>query len=279
MAARSMASINKDAAASTRSKTRSPTHHSPKSDSNSSFTELTTALEKNLDYKFGELTKMLLDTLSSQKEEILNHIDARLDLLESRTHILEAKDTDRDDTIARLETHITDLQQSNASLTQDMKSLQSGLNHLEQHNRRWQVRITGLPASSERFESTDTSKHLVCNFFNTSLSLNILKSQLDCAHRVGKPHNNTHTMLVKFHERDIVDLLITNRSKLKGTPFAIFEDSTQINRGLCNRLYKHPKISNSWLQRGNVWAKTTQGQKFKIDIAENIDEVIEKNTN
>lgn len=277
MAARATPNINKAATASSpRHTTRSSTHSSHINDRNSPLDM--SEFQKNFEQKFEDFTAKILDSINAQREAIINHIDTRIDLLEYRTHTLEDKVTDRDNTIAALENQVMDLQTTNTTLAQDLKSLSSRLNHLEQHGRRWQVRISGLPIGRDRYESTDTAKNLVCDFLSSSLHLNLSKSSIDCAHRIGKPVNNTHSMLVRFHDRDSVDLLIANRSKLKGTPHTISEDSTALNRGLCNRLYKHDQITNSWIQRGSVWAKTTQGLKFKMDIADDLEETIAKHS-
>lgn len=270
MAARHTENINKDTALSIRAGTRSSQHSQANKDTTQlDLTAIHASFEKRMD--------ILMTTIIAQKDEIIQHIDNRFDKLETRIFDLEAKDEDNTQQHEHFETQLQELKDHTTKLERQLLATNTSLNHLDQHGRRWQVRIQGLPVCPDKYETSLQAKQTVCSFLHKSLSLAIQTSEIDCAHRVGKAFNGQHTMLVKFFSRDKIDQIISIRSKLKGTGLAIFEDATQLNRALCTRLYKHDLIANSWVQRGSVWATTKAGKKFKVNIADDIDDLIEKN--
>ena len=129
----------------------------------------------------------------------------------------------------------------------ELKEARVDLNNLEQHGRRWAVRIRGLVAPND--PKKDKAKQLATEFFKNKLAIDIPVNELDCAHHVGAKMDGKQAILVRFHRRDYVDRLIEVRKQLNGTGFTIFEDSTFHNRRLLNRLKNHSDIESSWLIR------------------------------
>ena len=79
-------------------------------------------------------------------------------------------------------------------------------------------------------------------------------------------------MLVRFHKREFADQLIKMRKQLANKGYAIFDDSTYLNRKLINQLNEHPAIDKAWLTRGHVWATDkASSTKTKYDILSHID--------
>ena len=134
------------------------------------------------------------------------------------------------------------------TLKGELKEARADNNNLEQHGRRWAVRIYGLDAPADSVK--ENAKQLASDFFQHNVDLVIPVNEIDCAHRVGGKTNGKQALLVRFHRRDYVDALVEVRKKLKGTGFVIFEDATYRNRQLINRLKSHSAIDSSWLSRG-----------------------------
>ena len=157
-----------------------------------------------------------------------------------------------------------------ASLEKQLIETRIALNHLEQHSRRWAIRIHGLSAPA----NDENAKRVCSKFFKDKLGLTIPVAEIDCAHRVGPVRNDKQSMIVKVFKRDFIDNIIQNRKKLKASPYVIHEDSTLENRRLLNRLKNHDNIDRAWLLRGTVWATTRDGKKFKVDIYDDINKKI-----
>ena len=120
----------------------------------------------------------------------------------------------------------------------------------------------------------EDAKAISSNFLKQNLKLDIPVREIDCAHRVGAVRNGKQTMLVKFFRRDYVEDIIKERRILKKKPYSIHEDATLENMKLLNRLFNHDEIDQSWLIRGTVWAKTNTGQKFRVEILDDINKKI-----
>jgi hypothetical protein len=148
-------------------------------------------------------------------------------------------------------------------------------NSTEAHNRRWSLRILGLPAPEGR-ETTAEAKMISLAFFTDNLKVPGLSTMdIDCAHRVGKVSASKQTMLVRLYERDYVDLLLKKKSNLKGSTFVLYEDATFLDRKLINLLNDHPLVENAWMTHGTIWAKKVDGgDKVKVTIKDDINSVL-----
>jgi hypothetical protein len=146
---------------------------------------------------------------------------------------------------------------------------------------RWAIRILGLPAPPETGENTYAAKQLVLGFIQEHLHIdNVVIDDIDCAHRVGRVVDFKQTLLVRFHARDLVQLILRNRTKLKGSQYVLFEDCTLKNRKLIRELKNHPKIDSAWSVNGTVWAKTEpNGRKIKFTLGDNLDIILANKPN
>jgi hypothetical protein len=151
-------------------------------------------------------------------------------------------------------------------------------NSIEAHQRRWSVRIFGLPAPTSPTETSDQSKHVVLNFIKDKLMIdNVTMEDLDCSHRVGEVKDNSQPMLVRCYSRDLVQTLLRNKSNLKGSDIMLHEDSTYLNRQHRLKLKDDPRVENSWLYNGSVWAKmTSNGKIAKFSLDDDICTKIQK---
>ena len=123
-------------------------------------------------------------------------------------------------------------------LEHDLTQARIDLNQLEQHSRRWAIRVHHLQAPvGNAWE--EKAKLIASNFLRENLKMNVPVSEIDCAHRVGRVQDGKQPMLVKFFRRDIVDEIIKRRRQLAGKSYVIYEDSTILNRKLLNRLHNH----------------------------------------
>ena len=154
-------------------------------------------------------------------------------------------------------------------LEHDLTQARIDLNQLEQHSRRWAIRVNPLQAPVGNAWD-ENAKLIASNFLRENLKMNVPVSEIDCAHRVGRVQDGEQPMLVKFFRRDTVDEIIRRRRQLKGKGYVIHEDSTILNRKLLNRLHNHAAVDQCWLIRGVVWAKSKAGVRFKVQLFDDI---------
>jgi hypothetical protein len=228
-------------------------------------------LEKKMDTKYDELSVKLnlkhdtyearLGTNSTLTDKNTNEIESLKQMLQAQQiQINELTQTvDADRFTAKAET-LTVLKLANS---------------IENHQRRWAVRIMGIPQPTTPVETTDTSKKVVLDFIANTLKIgNVKYSDVDCAHRVGPvTDKGTQTMLTRFFSRDLAQLLQKNRTTLKGSPLVLFEDCSVLSKNLLREVKNHDGIESGWYYSGQVWGKPKSGgKKVKFELQDNIAE-------
>jgi hypothetical protein len=151
-------------------------------------------------------------------------------------------------------------------------------NQVEAHERRWAVRVIGLPAPLIKGEKTPAAKAVMLAFLAEKFNIkNIEPADIDCAHRVGTVKEKKQTLLVRFFRREIVEHILSNRKMLKGSEISVFEDTTVKNRTLIYDLNQRAEVEIAWSQSGKVWAKLYNNDKrIRVLVTENLDTVMAK---
>jgi hypothetical protein len=219
-----------------------------------------------------------------KQETLLNQVNAKIEAIEniarrSAAEVVECNDkiVQLNATIAGQNTRINDLCEklSKGDLTARAaaKAAIKAANDIEAHNRRWALRILGLPAPTTH-ETTAEAKQIAVNFITERLSINgITTVDIDCAHRVGTITDAKQTLLVRFFERDYVDLLKSKKKSLKGTGLILYEDATFLDRKLILALKDHPDVESAWMNHGKIWAKSRAEKKVKVQIFDDLEQI------
>ena len=193
---------------------------------NSDQSEDSTLMEK--------LSKLLDDKLSAQEKSIKDHFDARFDAIESRVHDLEEnRDQVRND-ITDHSNQLQKLRNEISFLRNELKRTQSDLSGVEQHGRRWAVRIYGIKAPNHG--TVEPAKQIASNFFKDNLDLTIPVKEIDCAHSVGRVENGKQPLLVRFFGRDHVDTLISERKSVVHETLIMFCSSSGALNGIFTKV-------------------------------------------
>ena len=112
----------------------------------------------------------------------------------------------------RLEEHIQRTNDRFMRAQDDVEANRILINDVEQHGRRWALRVVGLKAPIEKPEKSDVSKDLVIQFLSTHLKINNIRpSDLDCAHRIGPVKDGKQAILIRFFRRNIVEDLMRQK--------------------------------------------------------------------
>jgi hypothetical protein len=151
-------------------------------------------------------------------------------------------------------------------------------NQVEAHERRWSLRIFGLPAPTTTPEKLPQSKDALLKFLAEDLQItNILPADIDTAHRLGEVIDHKQTLLVRFFRREIPEFILSSKSMLKGKVSSIFEDTTYRNRCLIWDLSQRPEVERAWNMGGVIWAKLhNRTRKMKVEITDDLDEVLNR---
>jgi hypothetical protein len=152
---------------------------------------------------------------------------------------------------------------NDAKATQAIREVLAMANNIEAHQRRWALRIMGLPAPASGNETTDQAKHTVLDFIKDKLHVdNVLFDDIDCTHRVGEVVETKQPMLFRCHSRDLIQVLLKNRFRLKGSEIVLYEDCTYHHRQLMQSLKDDPRVESSWIYNGAVWAKMAANSRI-----------------
>jgi hypothetical protein len=158
-------------------------------------------------------------------------------------------------------------------LRKDTKTAIHLANSVEQHGRRWAIRLLGMKAPEGK-ESKEQAKEKVVAIIHDIFKIpSVRVTDLDCAHRVGYvTKTNKQTMLVRFHQRDLVDDLMSRKANLKNSGIILYDDMTHMNRLLLNKLNARDDIVSVWTKNGAIWARPiAEGPKFKMQVGDDIE--------
>ena len=95
--------------------------------------------------------------------------------------------------------------------------LQDRVDSLEQHSRRYNVRISGIPESTGAAENTDA----VVKRVGEAIGVAVTDEMIDRSHRVGEPGKMGKDILVKFTSHRHKYLIMKARSNLKNKDAAL----------------------------------------------------------
>ena len=141
-------------------------------------------------------------------------------------------------------------------LNMSVEDSNSKLDDLEKYTRRTNVRIYGLPESSNSSEPEDTD-NLAINFFATELGVNISAKDINRSHRVGKRSANLRPIIVRFLRHNTKDDVLRNKRQLKTKKcsYNVQEDLTLPRRNILKYLRNEiPEgiINKVWTNDGVV---------------------------
>lgn len=159
------------------------------------------------------------------------------------------------------------LQLHNAQLKEDLSTIKSNQDELEQYSRRNCVRIGNV--KEQEGESTDNIVLDICKTSGATINAN----DIDRSHRVGKPKaGKTREIIVKFVSYKSRSAFIRSRKTLREKKCDVYlnEDLTQTRKNLdyeCRKLKKDPTsvVQSTWTYDGRQYIKTDQDVSVKIN--------------
>lgn len=226
-----------------------------------SFTAtFSSCLEKFTTAIDGKLT-MRLET---QSVEIFNLCD-RIDKLEKRNDKLASENSSLRDAVKGLSSQVA--------------KLESHLDDLDQATRSDTLLIHGVhnPGTNE---AEVTAK--VVSVINTNISVAKLEPKdIVSTQRLGKPPagstDKPNSILIRFVSKTSRDHVLGNRRQLKGTKIAITEQLTTLKASLlkkANELVQDKKLEAAWSHEGKIIVKDKTNKILRITSAGELDPFI-----
>ena len=117
-------------------------------------------------------------------------------------------------------------------------------------------------------ETGNDTMHNVLTLINRDLGLNLDRSQIQIAHRIGerKSGGKERSIIVKFVRREDRDLVIKSRKRLKGKGIVIADDLNPFFASIFYELRQNVGKFNVWSDQGQIFVKLG-GSVSKVSYA------------
>lgn len=195
--------------------------------------DLETILIRVLDQRLAQQKREIVEDLTTVFNREIEELKGRLFESENANQALEAR-------VAKLEAALE---------RQGDAKTHAVLN--DQYARRTHMVIYGLPEADR-----ESPAELVASTIKDRLKLNISKSDLDVAHRLGAPSpRKTRAMVVVFKFRDKKYEVMRVRKNLKGSGITFIEDLCPEMRKLFETVKNHRNVASAWTWNGKIFAK------------------------
>jgi uncharacterized coiled-coil DUF342 family protein len=170
-------------------------------------------------------------------KQLLEKVEEDLKTKASSAEIaeLKAEINKKDEKITELSNRVEALESDVSVLRNTVQLLNRKADDNEQYSRKMSLRINGIP--SERNEGANTCIEKVLNLLNSLPEVNVLDSDIDRAHRVGKGKNDSNgnesrQMIVKFLSWRVREKVYKNRKLLENN--RLYLDLTKRRLDLLN---------------------------------------------
>lgn len=215
----------------------------------------------------GTLRSILREMITEMKEDLLNSIVNRLEILESKVYDRDTKAEELKAEVTRLEKDATECKKENEKLRriihQSEEKMGKFRNDTEQYSRLNNIRIHGM-VSGNAFENAEETTNVVIRTLNEKLNMNLGKADIDVAHRMKAVRNGSQEAIVKLQSRLVKESILRNRKALKGTGIFINEDLTQLNQQVFMSVKKKlPGEVSSVFSRNGVIKYVTRNNEVK----------------
>lgn len=131
-------------------------------------------------------------------------------------------------------------------LEERLQKLEMVLEDQEQYSRRSNIRIYGVAE--------------VCR---QHLGVDVVERDIDVCHRLKTGNGATGTIIVRFCRRHTINLVLSNKKRLKGTKIVIREDLTKQRVAVYRRACERFSIRSVWTSDGKIVCKVG-GKLHKI---------------
>lgn len=141
--------------------------------------------------------------------------------------------------------------------TENLTKMQHALDVLDQRCRKNNIRVCGIEE-----EEREDIRHVVANVLTEKLGLSVAPTDIDGAFRVGQSsEGQPRAVIVSFLSNYKRNEVFYAKSKLKGTPYVIYEDLTQLRFNLLLAAKKKLGRNMVWSSGGNIYLMSRSGKR------------------
>ena len=240
------------------------------------LSQINDKLSKVLTKDDPSLKQMIKEVINAMKEDLLNSVEHKIGVLESKLFVKEKENDAMKDEIASLKQQIVEQSDENEllklKLTRVKEDSNEKLNDLEQYGRMNSIRINGVPESDN--ETVQQTVGVVVETLNAKIpALNLNPSDIDIAHRLGKNRigqNKGRQIIVKFVSRLTRDNVLLQKKLFRGSMIFVNEDLTRLNQLALSSIRKKmpDEVENAWSRGGKLYFRNKAGSVHHVPYGE-----------
>ncbi|KAK4887256.1 hypothetical protein RN001_003527 [Aquatica leii] len=125
-------------------------------------------------------------------------------------------------TIETILNNLTFIEQLANKIAEQLKETAAAIDNLEQYGRRRNLRIFGVPENKNK-----SVEDTVIEVFKYKLNIALPNYSIDVVHRLPSKEGKRSSIMVRFTQMSMLNLIYNNKTKLKGTNIVIKEDLTK----------------------------------------------------
>ena len=211
------------------------------------------------------------------------HFDSQFDKLNKIQENLESENRDLKTQLEKLQKTVdvltTKLDETSSKMDDKESQIIDALkwsNRNEQYSRRHNIKIQGLEV-----DENQDYRLAVSNLLTNKLGIHLEREDILVAHPIPKKSTEaipkSNPVIVTFSPRAVQrrEETLKRRRQLKGTKTVIYEDLTQMNLKLINRLKNNVNIKNAWSVNGKVIGLTKSNVKIRFEPYDDISSKLE----
>jgi len=199
-----------------------------------------------------------------KKDDVQSTLSDLVKKIEDLTLQVTNSSAKQDDTARKLDSYLT----KHDILEKQTKSIEKGLNELEQHGRSHSCRFFGLSTPQENcpFSTSRAVYKSILPILSIAVEEKILDcvpSLLECidmSHKLPARDDDTEPpVLVRFRSKLVRLAILKSKSKYfktSGAKFSIVEDLTRKNQALLKSTKARDDVQSCWVRNGRIFYKT-----------------------
>ena len=220
----------------------------------------------------NSIKDLVRETLKMMKEDFLESVSNRIDILEGKLFEKEEENTKLKEKIEDLEKENEKIktEQTNANNVNkiDQAKLKGEINSLEQYGRRNNLRFDGF--YEDKHETAEQTGRKVAECLNSLVpNLVVRRCDIDIAHRLNRKSDKTNRprqIIVKFVSRMTRDTIWQHRQLLARSRIFVNEDLTRLNSYVltCVRKKLPDEVDSTWSSNGKLFFKNKSGSAHEV---------------
>lgn len=137
------------------------------------------------------------------------------------------------------------------NLHDENKELLKLCDHIEQQNKRQNVRIFNF-----KEEKDENIKQEVIDLFNNKMQMQLTANNIEVCHRIGKTkEGKPRSIFLKLTDFQTKNNIFRKKKLLKGTGVVIKEDLTPVRLGIVNSAIAKTSLRDVWTENGKIIIK------------------------